>query len=339
MKKNMERILTKWMRDTSIHGLSKIYLKKNLTLKIIWASAFLMSVVVCVYFVFQNVSRYLSGEIITRVQVLQEIPVIFPRVTICNFNPFVTNFSTTFLNDVRKNNSFQSFDLSDRRSKSLVLTAAAMNLRHKDRKKLGYSIEEFFISCKFLTIDCNFTEFIEFYHLTHGNCFIFNSGTNYKGEQIRLKTVNRASLKGALSIELFVGNDLINGNSMGTGAVIFLSNHSESPFENSGYFLAASFLSSFQISRIFNYKLGEPFSKCYEPVNNDFSVEFESVYSQAKCKDMCSEEFFVHKCRCYDPQYASRKKVRQCQSFNDFKCIQAANTEFASCNLLFNYFY
>ena len=294
--------------------------------------ALTFNIVICLYFVYQNVSRYLSDEIITQVQVLQEIPVIFPQVTICNFNPFVTEFSTKFLYEVGRNNSPYLNFSNDPRTIMLVSKAAAMNLSLDDRKKLGYTINQFFISCTFLTIDCDPREFISFYHFTYGNCFIFNSGMNTSGDRIDLKTVNSASLKGALSMELFVGNDLSEDASTGTGAVVFVSNHSERPIENSGHFLPASFLSSFQIDRVFNHRLGEPFSACKELGNNNLE---EFKYSQTICIEMCFEDFFIRECGCYDPRYASKEKNKKCQSSNDFKCLQAASSEFSSCNFSF----
>ena len=49
------------------------------------------------YFIILSIQEYFNYDVITNIRLYNEIPSIFPMVTICNLNLFTTNFSRDIL--------------------------------------------------------------------------------------------------------------------------------------------------------------------------------------------------------------------------------------------------
>lgn len=141
-KKNMRKEIIRVIKDTAlesyIHGLAKIVRSNNsIPIKITWVLCILSSIVVCFVLVALNVIDYFKFEVITKIQILQEIPAVFPTVTLCNYNAFTTSYSKQFNANSERNLA----DYYGLFHKEYLPKMVANNLNDSEKKLLGLSIE------------------------------------------------------------------------------------------------------------------------------------------------------------------------------------------------------
>ena len=81
--KSLELILS-----STSHGLPRIFRTKRKSIKIMWLFLFILFSIICIYMVYSTVINYLKYEVITKIDVIKELPAEFPAVTIINLrNP------------------------------------------------------------------------------------------------------------------------------------------------------------------------------------------------------------------------------------------------------------
>jgi hypothetical protein len=87
-QKSKELILT-----STSHGLPHAFRTNRLLLKIMWITLFLTSTLFGFYTVIQTINTYLSYEIVTKIDVITEIPTDFPAITLINLRNRKNNMS------------------------------------------------------------------------------------------------------------------------------------------------------------------------------------------------------------------------------------------------------
>jgi len=309
----LKNLFFRWAAETSVHGLSKIFVEESglRVCTLIWTGAFILSAVVCFYISIDLLVEYLRNEVTTLVQIIPEIPAIFPQVTICNFNVFVTEYAAEFLNSIDAElSNYTGPYASD--LKYNVPFMRAKNLPDESRRKLGYTIEESLIKCMMFGQKCEPEDFESSYHPFYGNCFIFNSGK-------QLRKITQKGQLASFSFQLFVGSlGASNTSEIGSGGVVFISNHSQSPFEFPEYLLNPTLMTRVGIERTYGQRLNAPYSMCKENGVN-------SQYDAFTCIQLCNIKYIVDKCQCLNPLSLltshSFLNVSACSSLKEALCI------------------
>jgi hypothetical protein len=93
-KENQKRKLHHLMKETSIelalestnHGLNKLFRSKTTEFKIIWSFLVVASAAACIYVIYLGVAKYLMFNVVATVTDIEESPIEFPTVSICNFS-------------------------------------------------------------------------------------------------------------------------------------------------------------------------------------------------------------------------------------------------------------
>ena len=67
--------------SSTILGLPNIFRTKNLFLKMMWLVSFLASTSVGIYTVVKTLNNFFSYEVVTKIDVINEIPASFPSLT------------------------------------------------------------------------------------------------------------------------------------------------------------------------------------------------------------------------------------------------------------------
>jgi hypothetical protein len=70
--------------SSTSHGLPNIFRTQRISLKIMWLFFFVMCTCIGFFMVYSTISNYLKYEVVTRIEVINEIPAEFPSVTIIN---------------------------------------------------------------------------------------------------------------------------------------------------------------------------------------------------------------------------------------------------------------
>jgi len=200
LKKIKEELKESGMTTTG-HVIMLIIRSQYWPMKITFLLAWLVGFGITLYLITNNILDYYKYDVTTQTRVIREEPMSFPKVTICNAEPFVTNDSISFLANVLRNDeSFTEYinnatmagattDLAlvnwfiskevDFKSQALF---AAYLADKTTRVSLGYDEETFIKSCFFELNPCklihNFIE--QIYDIKFGNCFTLNSQTKSK---------------------------------------------------------------------------------------------------------------------------------------------------------------
>ena len=88
MKRNsfsskIKHVIKETAEFSTSHGIPNIVRSQSYFLKIMWLLCFLVSSGGCAYLVYRSISNYLEFEVVTKINVLSEVPSPFPSISIC----------------------------------------------------------------------------------------------------------------------------------------------------------------------------------------------------------------------------------------------------------------
>ena len=254
--KNALKAVEELITVSTIHGLPNIVRSERKLTKMLWFIFTLISASLCFYLVVRSVFDYLSFDVTTKIRYINEVPAMFPTITICNSNPFVTKFSANYLDFIlvnssvfdTENNTFTNQNLIDNFDRALYVAqsyAKSEYFSDEQKKALGYSLTDMIISCKYDYFECDLSEFVWFYDFMRGNCFTFNLGINSSGQEIPFKTVSKADKPDGFILELYIGrSDKIKTLTKNKGVNIKIHNYTTLPSTVEGYDAAPGFETS-----------------------------------------------------------------------------------------------
>lgn len=181
-------ILLDAARESTTHGIDHMFKRTNRFIQIMWLLSFLASTSVCAYYISQSITDYLSFDTVTKAEQVYVVSTQFPAVSICNVNPFLTNASYEFVQNLLIKNGLISpsdptngfnyyFDDTLVSFKFLSgFNALDPNLTDDFRKRFGYEMKDMLLSCVYNLNNCSADDFYWYFDMQFGNCYIFNSG-------------------------------------------------------------------------------------------------------------------------------------------------------------------
>ena len=316
-------VLAEACSTTTAHGLPNIVNAKYIPLKLIWMFCCVLSISLCGYLTTRNVLDFLNYEVVTKITVNQEIPIIFPTITICNRNPFNTEYAMSFINDL-ENSTDRSFwnDYYWFYSRANVF-----NKSDEEKKKFGLKLDETIIVCSFNSLPCNLSnDFVWVYYSHYGNCYRFNSGKNEKGDSIDLKKLDRVGNDIGLNLILYVGEPEHVVMDISTGIQIFIHNASENPGNFEGFKVATATETNFAIRRTFTTNLEYPYTSCRrdligsvkDPSLVNYILNSGYKYRFYDCWNLCYQQTLVNEIGCNDIGIGQINGTRPCVTQDDY---------------------
>jgi hypothetical protein len=318
--------------------------RKKKSIQFLWISFLLISTSLCVYMIIKSVLEYLEFEVITKIRVFNERPMEFPRVMICNKNPFVTKEANSFLNKfVIKS---QVFNITTNESVLITnMLEAGLNAKNpeygnENRKLLGYPIDEMLIRCHFQEIKCTADDFIWHYDFNYGNCFIFNSGYNKTGHKVPIRKVQKPGRFSGLYLQLFIGKPQDQYLSeFSAGIHVVISNSSITPSPSEGINARPGSITNIDINKVITKRMPKPYSDCedlseIDTGSSETSVLFNTIlksnysYRQKDCFELCLQKTIIEKCECYDLQYPMLFNSKPCLNQSEIECTEKLYYEF-----------
>ena len=319
-----KKVVKEKMRNRFLgHGLPNIFGTQVLAKKVLWALAWLLGAALTIYLISESIRDYFKYEVSIKSRIVNENPLLFPKVTICNMDPFTTNKSVQFLANSIKNNKNNSL-MANKFSTDLELVNyfiehqqeynfkanslfLANNSDSETQQSLGYNISTFIYKCRFGVWKCNLSIDFEWsYNFKLGNCFTFNSG-----KQTDKFQVHQPGKKNGLQLELFVGkSDAFSSFYNNVGAKVFIYNHSSLYTESDSLDVSVGKETNIGLTKKIIRKLKQPYSDC--EVDSRTSVDFDYstfytifnksnlIYRQVDCLDLCYQMLLVKNCGCID---------------------------------------
>lgn len=168
-RKQIKEKFIGWSQSSTSHGYPNIFRTKNLIVQIMWSIFFLVGLCVSIYFVTRSISEYFDYTVTTRIRMLKTRTLVFPTVSICNSNPFVTDSGVEFIAnwskekygsdylspaEIRMDNISLEDDLDMIRQK-----VASTSFNSTLRETFGYNLSEMVLECSYNSMKCNFDEF------------------------------------------------------------------------------------------------------------------------------------------------------------------------------------
>ena len=190
------------LRNMHVDGFSHIFSKNSdkLVVKLVWLVLVISSAAACTFLVIKSVNEYLHYEVTTTSRVLTEHQSNIPAITICNFNPFTTDYAASLFAQANLTNSFLNMWQLDTYWKNT--TGSYLSL---DQKTQMSSLSDILIYCKIGFFACSPKNFQFIYHLSYYNCYRFNSGVDANQQATTLLSTVTSGFVSALTIDLYAG--------------------------------------------------------------------------------------------------------------------------------------
>jgi hypothetical protein len=299
---------------------------------------------------------YLSYPVFTTTTIVQEVPTVFPKITICNQMYTTTDYAYNYLKKLNEEilprinifNKTQMRNLMYREStdyfwKVALIFQARINsggFSDVERQKLVHPLQDIIVTCQFNSQPCTASDFIWQWDPLYGNCYSFNSGLDTNGSKVNLKESWLPGTIFGLQLTVYVGyNDKLNffntgyfnwlafSNSYGLNVLIengtYLGNKKQSVISLNGG--SINFMS---MQRQFTSKLPKPYSDC--DIDNTYRTHFYSPYynlilnspyqySQELCIIQCIQQHVIQMCNCSIPVYLDLYNV-SCSNEADSFC-------------------
>jgi hypothetical protein len=335
--------LEDWSKSLTAHGFSNIFLAKRKPIKILWILSLMSSIMYCIYNIYSEIRGYLKYDHSTHLETVVEMPTLFPTISICNINPFITKKSENLIREIFNleyginltNYSLTPIELIEKLNYvnlKAKLNAYLPEYKDEHRKELGFSLEDILIECNYNHNACTHSDFVWFYSLNYGNCYRFNSGFNKIGDKQPIKRSVRPGSENGLSLVFFLGESENRFSSAwSTGLKIFVHNNTARPSIYDGIEVKMATSTNIGVKRTFQLKLPKPYSECIDLDDYEGSVIFESMknssykYRQKDCFDLCLQKDIINVCKCYDLNYERLDNVSACVNSSQLTC---ANEEY-----------
>jgi hypothetical protein len=305
-KKRNEIVLKENLRNSYAQTLIKIFFTPHPTVRVFLIFVVLGSSSLASYMVIQAIKTYLIYGVSTTSRTIYETPTLFPKVQICNYNSFATEFAY----NVTKMGKFDAITFSN-----------------EQKKKLGHDLKDILIECWFNLNPCNWTDFTWSYDNTYGNCYTFNSGFDLNGNKVDLKKSKITGPAFGLQLSMYVNiYEKLLDNVDSLAAVIHIGNSSNTTYySSSGILITSGSQTSITVDREFKSILPKPYSNC-EIVDSQLNkfrsdLEFynlistsEYAYTQQLCFVICIQKYYIQKYNCTIAHLPSLYNVSECNS-------------------------
>jgi hypothetical protein len=331
----IKNLILQWSQSVTYHCFPKIFKEKTrFCMRFIWALIFLIFSSFTCYILVNNIISYYKYSVVSTIQIVNEQKSVFPLVTICNSNPFVTKYAENLTRNLAK--EFFQVDLDNNLSFAFYVNnfpnklASYMtsyindpNYGDENRKRLSANLSEIIISCFFNYVPCNLTnDFQWFFHSSYGNCIQFNTNSfNLKMSTYQGK---------AYGLQLILG-PLINQNkypfTLSTGLKVLINNHSYAlKSEDNLISIEPGKETDIIVERTLISNTPKPYSGCTylsDAINSElykFVLNSNKTYRQKDCIDFCYQRFIQKKCNCFDTTLPPFYQTLPCLNLTQVDC-------------------
>jgi len=312
-----------------IRACFKVFKTDYKLLKLFLIVFILLSTSLAAFLVIETILSFLNFEVNTTTRVIHETSSSFPKITLCNYNPFTTEYSVEYLRQVNQQerpdiDMFNETQLNtlDFAAKSALFTdvytaanMAMMNMSEDEQKKLGHTLQDIMISCSFNYEACDVNKDFEWkFDSFFGNCYVFNW---------KLPESKRSYIAGSLfglTVQFYVGFNeklkFFNSNGF-KGAYVRIENNtymSDDILDN-GIYIPPGAWTTALINRVVNYVMPKPYSYC--DLDNESGIKNSNspllnlfyhspyLYTQQSCIIQCLQMKTIEMCNCTYPLYLS----------------------------------
>ena len=346
-KYSLEQMLKDNLSCEMFHFVLNVFYSPHLVIKCILAFFILVACGLASYTTITLVLTYMEYNVITTTRIINETPAVFPKVTICNKNPFTSRNAfeflseSNFLNMSRINETLNGDrTLANQYFARLRagLFGQIQNMPDEKKKKFSHDLNDTLLSCLFSYQPCNSDDFEWKWDSNYGNCFVFNSEFNSSGQKVELRKSSIGGNIYGLQIEMYVNFyeylkhfDFIL-ESYDSGLVIRFDNVSHVvDYSYDGIFISPGYRTYLALDRQFKTSLWKPYSNCDDLSDGNFKSDLFKLISHSKysytqkfCLQQCFQELIYKECDCLDSDFASLRNANFCMTDVSIECAWKA---------------
>lgn len=195
-----------WLASSSCHGYPRV-LENDKILFMFWIIFPTLAASGAIFFITSTITSYLNYEVVTNINVYSENSAVFPSVSICNQNPFVTDYASDYVqNAIQTLGLNTTFTTTSNFIEKLdfnrnVLLSILSTQSQEFKKKFALPFNQTIMSCIYNGMSCADDDFEWYFDFNYGNCYKFNGGKNKP-----LKYSNQQGKFNGLTIEYFLGS-------------------------------------------------------------------------------------------------------------------------------------
>ena len=303
------------MKELKVDGIPNIIRSERRLVQCMWAAILVLSGCVCVYLIINSVHEYQHFEVISTHRLVLEEESTFPTITICNNNPFSTDFAVQLIKQANL-----SFSTNPRRLvlqlESYFLNTTGSNMPDSVKRKLS-DLDSMIIYCSFNNRECNSSHFQWIWHPYFYGCYRFNSGFDSSGAAIDMWKSTLAGRSFRFTVNLYAGMaNQFSPYAARRSFNMFIQNASDYPYNTkpSPFVLTPITGTAISVRRSFFTQYNQwPFSysECRVDENNELigppladPYLFEEVvasnytYTRDTCLNFCVQLMTTQVCGC-----------------------------------------
>ena len=333
-----------WLK---MDGVPNIVRSRVPLVRIMWLTTLLFATCVCVALIVGSIKEYQHYEVITTNRLVQEDHSPFPALTVCNMNPFTSDYSAQIYQQAGISFTGNYNDLlADFELYSLNRTGRLMS--DDEKRRLGSSMDSMLLACSFNGETCNSSDFEWVWHPLMMGCYRFNAKRTGAP-----KSRNLAGTQSPFSIELYVGMSNFWSSLIGRystrGIWVYVHNQTDYPFSltPSPYLVTATFGTWMSVKRSFRTQFNAwpySYSECRvdeegelmgralatdDTAGGELSL-FEQVkatnytYTQQTCFLLCAQRMTARACGCNNVLMPSTPSVLNANNTENKVCLSEA---------------
>ena len=146
---NMEQMLKDNLSCEMFHFVLNVFYSPHPVIKCFLAFFILVACGLASYTTITLVLTYMEYNVVTTMRTINETPVVFPKVTICNKNPFTSRYAYEFLSEIRTSSEIEHILNEERNSAikkyqeiRLGLFAIIQNLSDDLKKNMSHDLND-----------------------------------------------------------------------------------------------------------------------------------------------------------------------------------------------------
>lgn len=343
-----------WCQSSTAHAIPNIARNKNKYIKIFWLICFLTSSSYCCYSLVESLLDFLEYKTSISTETFQEMPSIFPAVSICSLNSFDSKKAADLIKTTLNNLNGSTFSkVNPNRPIDFVLANKIfsqasltnnMNLTSQ-RRQFGYELHESILGCWFGYEMCSKNDFAWFYDNVYGNCYTFNKGILDNHSTTDLLKVSTSGVDFGLQLELFMGkpkDQLLTEYNI--GAIVLVHNQTKTPVLSSRRIMVTTgFETDVAITRHFISKLDFPYSNCVKDVSKASGIspvlvdhildKLNASYDQEYCFLLCLQKMIIDECNCTNGKLPPYGDQPMCLTSSKISCMFKTVQDFSNRSL------
>lgn len=237
----------------------------------------------------------------------------------------MTNFSYEFMTKYFSKSSGFNY------SEYLIMANLAMSHEIDDetRKNFGFNLETSIVDYYFGIENKDINELSWYFNFNNGNCFKVNSGKDYNGKPLPIKSASLSGPDTGFSVIYFSGISEDNKFSYfgNYGARIFIHNSTSDPLPNDGIELEPGKASNIILNKVINKRYPYPYSDCQDIKSFssdlfDYFISSKKRYSQADCFNLCIQKEINNECKCTYYGYPKFRNFSVCLTQEQYNCYR-----------------